>query len=272
MQIDTSHTSPNQTPGRQGVRVDRIVWHHTGGGSVAGAINWVVRPESQVSYHYLVDESGRIFRVVPEQNTSWHAGNWTMNLRSIGICHPVNGGGAATRQSSVALARDICRRFGIPPDGGHIIPHRAVVPTACPGALPMAEWIALVAAPEPAPPGLPLHSGGNGMIAILSSPTRADVFAVGSDGQVWWHAGPGTQAALASPGVPCGGDVRAISGTYWSDYSHIDLVAITAGGSVQMGRAAIANRTFQWAAPALPGPAMTPVGFIPPAALPPPLR
>ncbi|MBO0706749.1 MAG: N-acetylmuramoyl-L-alanine amidase [Candidatus Dormibacteraeota bacterium] len=155
MQIDTSHTSPNQTPGRQGVRVDRIVWHHTGGGSVAAAISWVTRPESQVSYHYLVDEAGRIFRVVPEQNTSWHAGTWAMNLRSIGICHPVDGGGAPTRDSSVALARDICRRFGIPADGGHIIPHRAVVATACPGALPVAQWIALVAGggEEPAPVG-----------------------------------------------------------------------------------------------------------------------
>ncbi|MBO0702045.1 MAG: N-acetylmuramoyl-L-alanine amidase [Actinobacteria bacterium] len=145
MQIDTSHTSPAQTPGRQGVRVDRIVWHHTGGGSVAGALNFVTRPGSQVSYHYLVDEAGRIFRVVPEQNTSWHAGTWAMNLRSIGICHPVDGGGTATRLASVALTADICRRFAIPVDGNHILPHRAIVPTACPGSLPMAEWIADVA-------------------------------------------------------------------------------------------------------------------------------
>ena len=146
--------SPARTPGRQGVRVDRIVWHHIGAiGTVAGALSWVIRPGSQESYHYLIDEGGTIFRVVNEGDTSWHAGNWSMNLRSIGISHPPNGGGEATRRSSVALAQDICRRYGLAANGTTIIPHRAVVPTACPGSLPMAEWIAQVAgqAPQPEP-------------------------------------------------------------------------------------------------------------------------
>jgi len=145
MLIHDRGPTPAQTPGRQGWRVDRVVWHHTGGGSVAGALSWVTRPGSNVGYHYLVDENGVIFRVASENNTAWHAGNWTWNLRSIGICHPVNGGGVATRNASVALTRDICRRWGISPSVHTIVPHRAIVPTLCPGSLPMNDWIHLVA-------------------------------------------------------------------------------------------------------------------------------
>lgn len=208
MEIDASRSSPAQTPGRQGWRVDRVVWHHTGGGSVAGALNWVTRPGADAGYHYLVDEGGRIFRVTPEGNTSWHAGNWQMNLRSIGICHPVNGGGEATRRASVALTADICRRFGFPADGNHILPHRAIVPTACPGSLPMAEWISLVASGlTPRPPleegeeeevSLQIvtrHADGspNDLLQLIRRTGQARWFVANN---AWWSNIPGSWAEI----------------------------------------------------------------------------
>lgn len=54
-------------------------------------------PLPRVSAHYVVDEAGRIYSLVPEEHRAWHAGasNWEgegdVNARSIGI-EIVNGG------------------------------------------------------------------------------------------------------------------------------------------------------------------------------------
>src|SRR5262245_36831433 len=54
-------------------------------------------PLSRVSAHYVVDEAGKIYNLVPEEHRAWHAGasSWEgegdVNARSIGI-EIVNGG------------------------------------------------------------------------------------------------------------------------------------------------------------------------------------
>ena len=73
-----------------------------------------------------------------EKNVAYHAGNYEMNQRSIGIEHeggpdlPITD---AVYNQSIELVTDICRRYGIPADDFHIIPHRQVKATQCPGTL-----------------------------------------------------------------------------------------------------------------------------------------
>jgi len=69
----TELTSPNRNSGRQGRTPDFIVCHITDG-SFDGAVSWVMNPEAQVSYHFLVARDGRVTQVVDIQDTAWANG------------------------------------------------------------------------------------------------------------------------------------------------------------------------------------------------------
>ncbi|MFC3069236.1 N-acetylmuramoyl-L-alanine amidase [Phenylobacterium soli] len=68
-----------------------IVLHYTGMPTGEGALARLREEASQVSAHYLVEEDGRIFRLVAEERRAWHAGKsfWRgvtdVNTASIGI-------------------------------------------------------------------------------------------------------------------------------------------------------------------------------------------
>ena len=68
-----------------------LVFHYTGMQSEVASIKRLCNPNSKVSCHYLINESGKIIRIVPEEFTSWHAGKsqWknfkSINKFSIGI-------------------------------------------------------------------------------------------------------------------------------------------------------------------------------------------
>jgi N-acetylmuramoyl-L-alanine amidase len=70
---------------------DMIVLHYTGMQSGEAALDRLRDPEASVSSHYMVEEDGRIFRLVPEERRAWHAGVsfWkgrdNVNGTSIGI-------------------------------------------------------------------------------------------------------------------------------------------------------------------------------------------
>src|SRR3954449_3422315 len=53
---------------------DMIVLHYTGMQTGEAALARLRDPESKVSSHYLVEEDGRVFRLVPEERRAWHAG------------------------------------------------------------------------------------------------------------------------------------------------------------------------------------------------------
>ncbi len=81
-------------------------------------------PLPKVSAHYVVDEAGRIFSLVPEEHRAWHAGSssWDgeadVNARSIGI-EIVNGGHDfdlpdfpdAQIEAVIGLLRDVFERW-----------------------------------------------------------------------------------------------------------------------------------------------------------------
>jgi N-acetylmuramoyl-L-alanine amidase len=116
-----------------------LLLHYTGLRSCARAIEWLARPESLVSCHYVVDEGGRITQMVAEAERAWHAGpaQWRdahdINSASIGveIHNPGHDLGypdfpAAQLAAVEALCRDILNRRAIPPE--RVLAHSDVAP------------------------------------------------------------------------------------------------------------------------------------------------
>ncbi len=128
-------------------KIDRIVIHHNATTNKDVAINtWLANGSAQTSAHYEV-AGKQIIGIVGEGTTAWHAGNGDMNARSIGI-ENVNATGAPnwtisndTFESLSKLVADIAKRYGFPIDATHVIPHKAVVSTACPGGLDIDKLI-----------------------------------------------------------------------------------------------------------------------------------
>ncbi|HRY07037.1 MAG TPA: N-acetylmuramoyl-L-alanine amidase [Hyphomicrobiaceae bacterium] len=89
--VHALHPSPNIEPRKPGYRPDLLLLHYTGMQCVEKAIDWLARPESKVSCHYVVAEDGTITQMVSEQMRAWHAGQsfWKgstdINSCSIGI-------------------------------------------------------------------------------------------------------------------------------------------------------------------------------------------
>jgi len=69
----TTKISPNHNIGRQGHTPDFIVLHTTGAGFTS-AINTIMNPANQVSYHYVISPTGEIVQAVDITNTAWHSG------------------------------------------------------------------------------------------------------------------------------------------------------------------------------------------------------
>ena len=83
--------SPNHDARPDGTPVDVLVLHYTDMRSGAAALARLRDPEARVSSHYVVEEDGAVFRLVPEARRAFHAGvsHWrgheALNGRSIGI-------------------------------------------------------------------------------------------------------------------------------------------------------------------------------------------
>jgi len=119
--------------------ISALVLHYTGMKSGVAAIERLCDPVSEVSSHYVVEEDGRVFRLVSEDKRAWHAGrsHWSgtedLNSISIGI-EIVNPGHefgyrsfAAAQMSAVAaLCRDIIARHKIPAQ--NVLAHSDIAP------------------------------------------------------------------------------------------------------------------------------------------------
>lgn len=91
----TEAPSPNFNDRKRPLRY--IILHYTGMKDGPSALARMCDPEAQVSAHYMVEEDGRVFRLVADEKRAWHAGvsRWhdetDLNSASIGI-EIVNGG------------------------------------------------------------------------------------------------------------------------------------------------------------------------------------
>lgn len=155
--------------------IDRVVIHHNATTNANVAIStWLANGSAQTSAHYEVDND-RIIGIVGEKTTAWHAGNGDMNARSIGI-ENVNNTGAPnwtisddTFESLAKLVADICKRYGLPIDSTHVIPHKAVVSTACPGGIDVNNVINRaneIAGNKPSPSPAPTPTNVTGIQAF----------------------------------------------------------------------------------------------------------
>ena len=87
------HPSPNfnDRPANAQGRARYLVLHYTGMASGGEALARLSDPKAQVSAHYLIEEDGRLFKLVEENKRAWHAGvsSWEgeadINGHSIGI-------------------------------------------------------------------------------------------------------------------------------------------------------------------------------------------
>ncbi len=134
--------SPNRgarKPVNGSVRVRHLVAHYTGMDSCNQALDRLCNNTTSVSAHYLIDEDGSIYHMVPEDLRAWHAGIsfWggvrDLNSTSIGI-EMVNPGHehgyrsfpSAQMESFTRLAREIMERHDIPPT--HVLGHSDIAP------------------------------------------------------------------------------------------------------------------------------------------------
>ncbi len=104
-----------------------------------GAIRRFKDPASILSAHYVIGSDGRIAQLVSEDDTAYHAGVYSVNERSIGIEHeagPAMPPSDRLYAASAQLHAEIASRHGLALEvGTTVLPHRAIVPTECPGTL-----------------------------------------------------------------------------------------------------------------------------------------
>ena len=176
-------TSENQNAmyggSRNGVGIDRIVIHHNATTNKDVAMStWYVGSGAYTSAHYEVTPN-EIIGCVEETYAAYHCGGTggndvpkmsNPNQRSIGI-ENVNSSGAPswsvdprTVANCAKLVRDICNYYGIPCDRQHVLAHKEVTATACPGGLDVDEVVRLAngggsnsATPKPKPTPTPTN-------------------------------------------------------------------------------------------------------------------
>ena len=159
---------------------DMIVLHYTGMQTGAAALARLCDPQAKVSSHYLVEEDGRVFRLVPEERRAWHAGlsfwkgETDCNSASIGI-EIVNPGHEfgyrdfpdAQIEAVIGLLDAIRSRWDVP--DARILGHSDIAPDRKQDPGEKFPWKRLAEAghglwiePPPAP-GAPLVEGEDGV-------------------------------------------------------------------------------------------------------------
>jgi N-acetylmuramoyl-L-alanine amidase len=168
-----------------------LVLHYTGMKTGPEALERLCDPDAKVSAHYLVEEDGRVFRLVAEERRAWHAGvsYWrgrrNVNGESIGI-EIVNPGHEwgyrqfpdAQIESVIALVADIRSRWDI--EDRDIVGHSDVAPDRKDDPGELFPWKRLAQAGHglwaewPPAPGAPIGEGEEGaaVFALQAGLTR----------------------------------------------------------------------------------------------------
>lgn len=170
---------------------DMIVLHYTGMQTGEEALARMCDPAAKVSAHYMVEEDGRIFSLVPEERRAWHAGRsfWKgdegLNGVSIGV-EIVNPGHEfgyrafpdVQIDAVLTLLDDIRSRWQVP--DGRILGHSDIAPDRKTDPGELFPWRRLAHeghglwVESGAAPGGPLSEGdeGAGVFALQAGLTR----------------------------------------------------------------------------------------------------
>lgn len=132
--------NPYSRSGEKQHKIEKIVVHWVGNANTSAIANrnyFNNLRNTHITYasaHYIIGLNGEIIRCIPEDEVAFHAGNYSVNRKSIGIenCHPDWGGkfNSNTYNSLIELCADICRRYNL--SANDIIRHYDVTGKACP--------------------------------------------------------------------------------------------------------------------------------------------
>lgn len=130
----------NYTKGRT-ASIDRIVLHYTAGDGDSAVNNGVYfsMEDRKTSAHYFVDQNTVVLSVM-EEDTAWHAGDWDMNCRSIGVemCSEKDADGnyfipIQTVQNAASLVKELMAKYKIGVES--VIRHYDVTGKSCPAPM-----------------------------------------------------------------------------------------------------------------------------------------
>ena len=121
----------NYTQAQRPAGAIRFIVIHVTEGSFFGTVAWLRDPRAHASANFVVGRDGKVQELVPLHDIAWHAGNWAVNERSIGIenvgyTDDPSGFTPPEYRAAAKLAAVVARRSLIPIDRQHIIGHYQV--------------------------------------------------------------------------------------------------------------------------------------------------
>ncbi len=131
--------NPSPNHDERQTSIDMVVLHYTGMLTGKEAVDRLCDEAARVSAHYVVEEDGLVFSLVPEERRAWHAGvsHWQgldgVNDVSVGIeiVNPGHEWGyrafpTLQMDAVLQLVAEICDRWQVPPT--RVIGHSDVAP------------------------------------------------------------------------------------------------------------------------------------------------
>ena len=173
--------------------VDKLVLHYTDTKSARDALDILCDPEREVSAHYLLDEDGTVYQLVPEARRAWHAGvsfwrgDRDVNSSSIGIEIQNPGERFGLKpfpevqlSALIPLCRDIIERHRLEPV--NVVGHSDIAPGRKRDPGPLFPWARLAAAriglwPQGIEGDAPAKGLREDLIALGYDPESRDIVA-----------------------------------------------------------------------------------------------
>lgn len=171
--------SPNFSNGRQGKGKLGFIIHWIVG-NLASADATFQNRSRNTSAHFGVEDN-EVHQYVSVENTAYHAGNWDVNLTTVGIEHSAQPGRDATDKTYETSAQLIAKVIRENAVGNNLRKHSAIVATQCPGTIDInritnrVNEILGTPAVDPAPaPAPPAQASGTATVTVDVLNVRAE--------------------------------------------------------------------------------------------------